>query len=417
MTEKIRVLLVQPRGVQEGFTRGDTRLPPLGLLYIAAAIRHIAEVRVVDADALDLDDQGVLSNLVNWVPDLVGMTVSSLTLGVVCRFARMVKLHTNARIILGGPLPSAAPQEVLKHQEVDFAGVGDGEPIMRDLCHALEQSRYPETVEGVVSRSILANDTSRHSPRRVDMSTVEQPAWDMLPDFGSYRSPDSIQTPMTIVEGQRGCPHACSFCSVPAISGAKRRSRSIDSFLEEIDYLTGNRGIREISFVDPDFMTNSRYALALSEGMRSLGRPVSWFCNARAASVREPIARIMQAAGCHLIYLGAESGDPTILARIHKRQTLEQIEDACRILRNSGIRVSVGFIIGFPFDTDESVSHTIEFAKRLKPAKFQFSIFNWFPGISMEIPQGLAPIGFHPKTGSTRWLEWQRRAYEELGND
>ncbi len=417
MTRKIRVLLVQPRGVQEGFTRSDTRLPPLGLLYIAAAIRNVAEVHLVDADALNLDDQDVVAGLGDWAPDLVGMTVSSLTLEVVCRFARKVKDATDARVILGGPLPSALPEEVLKHQEVNFAGVGDGEPIMQGLCQALEESRDPETVEGVVSRNSLANDSLRHSPLRADLSTGERPAWDMLPGFGSYRSPDSVQTPMTIVEGQRGCPHACSFCSVPAISGGKRRSRSIDSLVKEIDYLTGNRGIREISFVDPDFMMSSQYAVAVSKGMISLGRPVSWFCNARAASVRESVTRTMQSAGCHLVYLGAESGDPTILARIHKRQTLEQIEDACRVLCNSGMRVSVGFIIGFPFDTDDSVRRTIEFAKRLKPAKFQFSIFNWFPGISMEVPQGLAPIGFHPKTGSTRWIEWQKRAYEELGND
>ena len=111
MTEKVKVLLVQPRGVQEGFTRGNTILPSLGLLYIVAAIGDIAEVRLFDADALNLDDQGVLTNLVNWVPDLVGMTVSSLTLGRVCSFARKLKQATNARIIVGGSLPSAVPEE------------------------------------------------------------------------------------------------------------------------------------------------------------------------------------------------------------------------------------------------------------------------------------------------------------------
>ena len=410
---RIRVLLVQPRGVQEGFTRSNTRLPPLGLLYIAAAIRDMAEVRLVDADALDLDDEGVLNSLGDWSPILVGMTVSSLTLGIVCRLARKMKQATDARVIVGGPLPSAAPEEVLKYQEVDLAGVGDGEPIMRDLCHALEESRDPEAVEGIVSRNVLAKGISR----RANLSVVEQPAWELLPDFSSYGSPDCVQFPMTIVEGQRGCPHACSFCSVPTISGEKRRARPADHILHEIDYLTGSRGIREISFVDPDFMVNSQHALGVSNGMISLGRHVTWFCNARPASVREPVARTMQAAGCHLVYLGAESGDPAILAQIHKHQTLEQIEEACRVLRNSGIQVSVGFIIGFPFDTDDSVRRTIDFAKCLKPAKCQFNIFNWFPGIRIGVPEGSSPIGFHPKAVSTRWVEWQRRAYEELGND
>lgn len=414
---RVKVLLVQPCGVQEGFTRGNTRLPPLGLLYIAAAIRNIAEVRLVDADALDLDDEGVLTSLGNWTPDLVGMTLSSLALQIVCNFASKVKQATDAQVIVGGPLPTATPEEVLKYQEFDLVGVGDGEPIMRDLCHALEKSHAPETVDGIVSRNLLAKDTPRCRPQRVDLNTVKCPAWDMIPDFSSYRSPDCIQFPVTIVEGQRGCPHACSFCSVATISGGSSRWRLVDNIVKELDYLTGDRGVREISFVDPDFMANSQHALEVSNGMISLGRHVTWFCNARAVSVRESIARTMKAAGCHIVYVGVESGDPAILARIHKHQSLKQIENACKILRSSGIEVSAGFIIGFPFDTDDSVRRTIEFAKQLKPAKFQFSIFNWFPGVAMEVPERFSPIGFHPKTISTRWMEWQRRAYEELGND
>ncbi len=417
MTKRIRVLLIQPRGVQEGFTRRNTRLPPLALLYIAAAIRDIAEVRLVDADALDLDDEGVLTSLDSWVPDLVGMTMSSPTLQIVRRFASKVKQATGARVIVGGPFPTAAPEEVLKYEEFDLAGVGDGEPIMLDVCHTMGESREPETVDGIVSRSIVAKGAPRCMPRRMNLIIVKQPAWDMLPDFSSYRSPDCIQFPITIVEGQRGCPHKCSFCSVATISGERSRWRSVDNVVKEIDYLTGDRGIREISFVDPDFMTNSKHALGISNGIISLGRNVTWFCNARAVSIKESVARTMRAAGCHTVYVGAESGDPAILARIHKHQTLEQIEAAIKVLRNSGIMVSAGFIIGFPFDTDDSIRRTIEFAKRLKPAKFQFSIFNWFPGIHMEMPEGFSQIGFHPKTVNTRWVEWQRRAYEELGND
>jgi anaerobic magnesium-protoporphyrin IX monomethyl ester cyclase len=130
VTGRVRVLLVQSRGVQEGFTRENTKLPPLALLYIAAAIRDIAEVRLVDADALDLDDEGVLSSLGNWTPKLVGITVSSLTLQVVRRFARKIKQVTSACVIVGGPFPTTAPEEVLKYEEFDLVGVGDVEPII-----------------------------------------------------------------------------------------------------------------------------------------------------------------------------------------------------------------------------------------------------------------------------------------------
>jgi anaerobic magnesium-protoporphyrin IX monomethyl ester cyclase len=417
MLNDIKVLLVQPTGVQEGFTREGTKLPPLGLLNIAASIRYIADTRLIDGDALNLDDFSLLASLNEWVPSLVGVTVSSLTLEVVSRFAHRVKQSMPiTQIIAGGPLATTAPEQILKFKDFDFVGVGDGEAIMPDLCKALGEHREPEVVDGVLTRKILAESSLKLNPRRVSLSIVKQPAWDMLPNFNLYKSPDCLQSPVTIVEGQRGCPHHCTFCSVGGISGNFVRARPIHNILDEISYLTLKRNVREISFVDPDFMANKIYAESLSDGINRLGNNITWFCNARASSVKESIARKMNAAGCHLIYLGIESGDPEILARINKHQTLEQIEKACNILRNCGIQVSAGFIIGFPFETDENILRTIEFAKRLKPAKFQFNIFNWFPGISMDVPKGYSFIGFHPKNADPRLLEWQRRAYHELEN-
>ncbi len=410
----MNVLLVQPKGVQAGFTRCETRLPPLGLLYIAACIRDIADMRLVDADARGVDDNGVLAGLDGWMPDLVGMTLSTLTVAPVRRFAAAAKAAHSVAVIVGGPLPTAAPDVALESAEFDMAAVGDGEPIMRDLCKRLSSGGSLSGIPGVFCRGDQVH------PRRqaAELSRVPMPAWDLVPDFSHYWSPDCVQTPVTIIEAQRGCPYRCAFCSVPAISGSRRRVRSAESVLIEVEYLTGDRGIRELSFVDPDFMADREYAARLCEGIRGLQRSVTWFCNARVDAVNADLAREMARAGCHRVYVGLESGDPEILQRIHKRVDLGQAEDALAVLRDAGISVSAGFIVGFPFDTDGSVTRTIAFARRLKDRvladSFQFSIFNWFPGVEIEMPDQSRPGGFHP-VAPTRWVEWQHRAYIEVG--
>lgn len=118
----MNVLLVQPKGVQAGFTRCETRLPPLGLLYIAACIRDIADMRLVDADARGVDDNGVLAGLDGWMPDLVGMTLSTLTVAPVRRFAAAAKAAHSVAVIVGGPLPTAAPDVALEECRVRYGG-------------------------------------------------------------------------------------------------------------------------------------------------------------------------------------------------------------------------------------------------------------------------------------------------------
>ena len=411
----MRVLLVQPKDVQRGFTRHDTRLPPLGLLCIAAAIRDIVEVRVIDADATGLDDPQVAAHVGGWIPDLVGMTLSCLTLPVVRRFAQFARETWRAKVIVGGALACAAPDLALQNPEFDMAGIGDGESVMMGLCDRVSAGTHPDGVVGLVCRTAHGISGDTRPARLASLAWPVSPAWDLVPDFGCYSSPDAVYAPVCIVEAQRGCPNSCTFCSVPTISGAYTRARPVHNVLSELEYLSGARKVREISFVDPDFMVDEAYARQLCAGLDSLGRPTSWFCNARVDSVTPQLASVMHDAGCHLVYLGLESGDPETLLRINKSVSPESMRAAARTLQKCGIRVAAGFIIGFPFDTDASVRRTIDFAKTLGADSTQFSLFNWFPGIGIGVSGCSSPSGFHPRGESSRWGEWQRRAYAELG--
>ena len=409
----MKLLLVQPPGVQKGFTRSGTLLPPLGLLYIAASVRDFVNVRLIDAEACGFNDIGVLNSLNNWSPDLVGMTVSILTLQTVRCFSEFVKSETGAKVIVGGPLPTAAPDIALECKEFDYVGIGDGELIMPEICRCYMNSPSLSEINGVLAQG--NNSKTETKIRRSDPHGIPIPAWDMIPSFDSYYSPDCLRKPVTIIEGSRGCAHSCAFCSVGAISGNKRRSRALKDILAEIKYLISERGIRELSFVDPDFMSIPTIVVDLCNGMQSLEKEITWFCNAGVRFIQKDVTDVMKKAGCHMVYLGLESGDPNVLAQINKNQTLEQVQNACDILRDSGIGISAGFIIGFPFDTDDSVRKTIDFAISLKPDQVQFSLYNWFPGsrIIAENERDLT-VGFHPNSKDNKWVRWQEIAYAEF---
>jgi radical SAM superfamily enzyme YgiQ (UPF0313 family) len=341
------------------------------------------------------------------------MTLSWLTTEPVRRFAAAVHSHFRAKIIVGGPLATAAPNLALEIPEFDLVAVGDGETIARRLCIAMDRGAAVSSVPGILARADKA-DWRRAERQVADVRRINMPAWDLVSDFERYSSPDALRLPLTIVEAQRGCPHCCAFCSLPSIRGRKRRARPVHQIIEELTYLRVARGVREISFVDPEFTIDRQYAQALCKSIRSEGLDVSWFCNVRADSITEELAETIRSAGCHTVYLGLESGDPDTLRIIGKRTSLDTMRAAVATLRKAAIKVSAGFIIGFPFDTDQSVRRTIDFAKELLPDAVQFSIFNWFPGVAIERPALDGATGFHPREEGSRWCAWQKVAYHEL---
>ena len=88
----------------------------------------------------------------------------------------------------------------------------------------------------------------------------------------------------------------------------------------------------------------------------------------------------MKKAGCWQIGFGIESGDQKVLDFAHKRITLEQMEEAVRWTKESGMETKGFFILGFPLETEESIMNTINFSKRIMLDDISVNLMSPFPG-------------------------------------
>ena len=70
-------------------------------------------------------------------------------------------------------------------------------------------------------------------------------------------------------------------------------------------------------------------------------------------------------AGCYLVQYGVETGNPKIMRLIRKGISLEQVEEVVNFTQAAGLDTICSFIIGFPWDTHQTVKQTIEFARKL----------------------------------------------------
>ncbi len=92
----------------------------------------------------------------------------------------------------------------------------------------------------------------------------------------------------------------------------------------------------------------------------------------------------MGQSGCKGVFLGIESGSPTILKNMNKAATIEKYAQGIGWLRQYGITTFGSFIIGFPGETEETVRETIDFIKTNKPDYYRAQLWYCEPGTPIQ---------------------------------
>src|SRR5262249_33259778 len=130
------------------------------------------------------------------------------------------------------------------------------------------------------------------------------------PASGAYKRLPAINMLMT-----RGCPGKCTFCNSAMTT---LRTRSAESVVEEIEYLSETYGVREIQFYDDTFTVLKKNVMRFCELMAAKNLNVSWAAFVRDDCFNDEMARAMKKGGCHQILIGVESGSDIILRNIRK---------------------------------------------------------------------------------------------------
>ena len=187
------------------------------------------------------------------------------------------------------------------------------------------------------------------------------------------------------VKVQDGCNHACSFCKVSIVRGSSR-SRATKEILDEVLRLRDG-GYREIILTGIQL---GAYGLDLASysngGARSyLLRDVIESCvgvegidRIRLSSIEltdlgKPLREAFRSLPklCPHIHLPLQSGDNEVLAKMNRRYTREEYRDVVLELK-AGIKdfeFSVDVMAGFPGETEEQFSNTLDLLQVIQPIK------------------------------------------------
>lgn len=363
---------------------------PLGTLYVAACLLEAGHTVKLFNGAF-LVHREILAQVGEFKPDLAGIYATTFGWpGALQTAADLRRADPALFVCAGGPYPIAMPERCLSDAggAIDAVITGEAEHTLPELLERLAHGSGLDGVLGVAFRQ--GGQIVKNPPRPVleDLDSLPFPARALLDGAERYLPPPATyrRTPVATLITSRGCDRRCLYCfQIDRERRAGRRGvrlRSVENVLREIELCLA-QGYREIKFLDDSFAADYERALQLCEAIKARGLDFTWFASACANQVDERLLTVMRQAGCWAILIGAESGVQKNLNTLRKACTLEQIREAVRAAKKSGLQVSTPFVFGIPGETFADGLQTIEFAIALDPDLANFHCLTPFPGTDL----------------------------------
>src|SRR4030042_6478955 len=339
----MKLELIVPATQENLLNRKKAPCPHLGLAMVAALTPPEVEVSLTDENVTVIDFQKET--------DLVGITVLTITAKRAYEIADTFRAM-GVKVILGGRHPSALPKEAIQH--ADAVVIGEAEGI------------WANVIEDFKANKLQSIYSQREQPNLLNLPI---PRLDLFTD-GAYYFQNTIST-------TRGCPYACSFCSVSSFFGRSYRCRPVEEILKEIETLNHKK---LICFVYDNIVGKPKFAKDLFRAL--IPYKLKWIAQASVTIVRDDeLLKLATASGCMTLLIGFETLSPANLSSVGKSvNAVNEYETVIRKIHSHGIGVHGFFVLGFDEDNEDVFERTVRFAQKMRLESAQFAWLVPYPG-------------------------------------
>lgn len=302
-----------------------------------------------------------INDKINSIPnaDIYGISCFSTNYNFVKKIIKKIRVdNSNSYVVLGGPHPSAMPLETLEDAKCDAVIVGEGEDAFTNLVKDYQKN--------IIKKGIFIG------LGRDDIDSYPFPSRDLI-DISSY-SRKLLGNPLIVMLSSRGCKNHCLYCNSVVMGGGNRnvRYRSSDNIVKEIFELI-IKGYKNFRFNDDHFTGNPNLKELLIQ-LKKLNIQFRIF--AKVEDLTEEICKLLKEAGCVHIAIGLESLNPANLKIIGKANQIGK-ETNVNIAKQNGLIVRSSFMVGLPYDNDETIAYY--FTKASEIGLDEFSVYPLIP--------------------------------------
>lgn len=357
---------------------------PKWLAYATGILEKSHEVRLIDAPAMKLNKEDIITDATKYQPDLVIVESNFSSLSNDISVAASLKDYTKAKTVFVGPPASQFSQQILQNDGIDIVARYEYDFTLKDIAEVIEDGDELIEVKGISYKKngkIFHNqDREFSSSEDLDKMPFVSEIYNKHLNIRDYFLSQSLYPEIQIFTG-RGCPNKCTFCSWPVtLMGKKYRSRSAENIADEFEYVQEELPeVKEIFIEDDTFTINKKLVKAFCEEVKRRKIDIAWSCNARA-NLDYITMKAMKDAGCRLLIVGYESGCDDMLRNIKKGVNTEQMKAFTKEAKKARLMIHGDFIIGLPGETKETADKTLKFIKEIKPNILQVAVATPIPG-------------------------------------
>ncbi len=342
-------------------------------------------------ERLDLT-QDIANLAESWEADLVCYSCYTDNFQWMLDVAERIKaLRPQVLNVFGGVHVTSVPEVSLDYPQVDVLVRGEAEEALIQLCESWDGHVYDRSLKNLSYRD--EDDQPVHNPLRPYIDDLDQVPFR---DFQLFYDKVPAMEENYIALASRGCPYACSYCSVEMyhrkyseVGDTRRyRRRSVESTIEELKVIKARGRVKTVSFMDDVFTLDRRWLDPFLDAYeREIGLP--FWCYTYPSGLEPDLLRRMRSAGCWMMTMGVQSGSGEVRKQAMNRQESdERVLATASAIRGAGIRLSVDKIIGAPGETASHRANDVAFFRQIAPDRLLTFPLTYFPGTDM-IRKGL----------------------------
>jgi len=276
--------------------------------------------------------------------DVIGVT------GMIVQGPRMLEILRElkalpALVAVGGPYVSVA------------------EHVFEDLCHVRFVGEAEETWPAFLDAVAMGEPVSSRyeQSEKTNMQRVPKPRYDLV---------KAHHYVMASLQFSRGCPFLCEFCDIITVFGRRPRLKAPAQMIAEFEAVR-RAGFRYCFLVDDNFIGNKRevkvFLRALVDWQRAHAYPLHLLIEASIDLADDPeLINLLAEANVRQVFVGIESPRKESLAEIRKVQNIrgDSMEAKIGRIRDGGLVVQAGFIVGFDHDDEAIFDEQFSFIQR-----------------------------------------------------
>ncbi len=341
-------------------------------------------------------------------PDILGLANYSWNVGLNnLVIERAKEVNPRTVVIQGGPhirVDNDGISEYLRaNPNVDFYAMYEGEFATRNLVEQLLALSDPSALrrEGkhIDGIAYLNNDQLVYSPLVTSKTDIERIPSPYLAGLLDKFLANPLYLPL--LETNRGCPFACTFCAWGISAMNKVRKFSTDRVVAEIDYVSKRSEAAMWYFTDANFGMFDRdieIAKAIKKAVDNSSHfsklSVNWAKNSSRYCTE--IAHILRGICEPLIAI--QSTDPNVLSNVKRGNIkISTMTDMIDQGRRDGIAMTTDVLVGLSGEDLDSHLNTLREVFKLGFQSFNVGQIRMLPGSEMETDESRSQFGLRTK--------------------